>query len=81
MGLIFLKPKIAKWRYQRGFRTIMEGLQAPKTDVEMKEESKKEEEEDFEDLEEDQWEILEFIIDYSSSESERRRHSCQMDFS
>jgi len=26
IGLVFLKPKLVKWRYQRGFRSLQENL-------------------------------------------------------
>jgi hypothetical protein len=26
IGCIFLKPKVAKWRYQRGYRSLLENL-------------------------------------------------------
>ena len=27
LGLVFLPPRIAPWRYQRGFRSLLAGLQ------------------------------------------------------
>ena len=26
IGCVFLKPKVAKWRYQRGYRSLVENL-------------------------------------------------------
>lgn len=57
IGCIFLKPKVAKWRYQRGSRTLSH-LMAAKAENEVKAE------EDEEMIEEDEinFEQLETII-------------------
>ena len=62
--MIFLKPKVAKWRYQRGSRSLAANLgggiiassnePSKNQDVDM--------EEDDDGLDDDQYEQLEFII-------------------
>ncbi|XP_042304355.1 tubulin-specific chaperone D isoform X2 [Sceloporus undulatus] len=54
LGLTFLKPKVAKWRYQRGFRSLAANLQfstdgscAQKTDDSVAVKKEEEEEEEY----------------------------------
>jgi len=65
IGLVFLKPKVVKWRYQRGFRSLQQNLGGGSSSAggqeELKQQQKDEEMEEFEEI---NFEQLEFIIQY-----------------
>lgn len=68
IGCIFLKPKVAKWRYQRGFRSLVENLQQ-KSIGQISSSNQpvgSNEEQEDEEMEEDDinFEQLEYIIQY-----------------
>eukprot|EP01118_Nematostelium_gracile_P009560 TRINITY_DN3239_c0_g2_i2.p1 TRINITY_DN3239_c0_g2~~TRINITY_DN3239_c0_g2_i2.p1 ORF type:complete len:487 (-),score=117.12 TRINITY_DN3239_c0_g2_i2:469-1929(-) len=60
MGLIFLKPKIAPWRYQRGNRSLLQNLGKSNENEIKKVEKIEEEEED--DIPEEIEEIIEILL-------------------
>ena len=66
IGCIFLKPKIVKWRYQRGFRSLQENLStggvATKVDTKMADVA--EGDDHLEEQDEINFDQLEFIIQY-----------------
>jgi len=73
IGMIFLKPKLAKWRYSRGSRSLATNLMSSNIEIisssgvktTAKKEQEEEEVEDEDDgLDDDQYEQLEFIIQY-----------------
>ena len=65
IGLVFLKPKLVKWRYQRGFRSLQENLGSSTSHSAQQEEQKHvAEDEEMEETEEINFEQLEFIIQY-----------------
>ena len=53
LGMIFLRPKIAAWRYQRGSRTLADNLMAVKTG----------EADERQDVDEDEYDIPDEIED------------------
>jgi hypothetical protein len=66
IGLVFLKPKVVKWRYQRGFRSLQQNLGGGSSSAGDQEELKQQQQEDeeMEEFEEINFEQLEFIIQY-----------------
>lgn len=65
IGLVFLKPKVVKWRYQRGFRSLQQNLGGGSSSAGGQEELKQQQEdEEMEEFEEINFEQLEFIIQY-----------------
>jgi hypothetical protein len=65
IGLVFLKPKVVKWRYQRGFRSLQQNLGGGPSSAGGQEELKQQQEdEEMEEFEEINFEQLEFIIQY-----------------
>ena len=53
IGCIFLKPKVAKWRYQRGSRSLVQNLQSSGTQVITSENSEMKKEQDSSEDEDD----------------------------
>jgi hypothetical protein len=65
VGLIFLKPRITKWRYQRGFRSLEDNIKIGYGKEVQAAEKKKEEVEEEDDMDNDfDNDMLEYIINY-----------------
>ena len=64
IGCIFLKPKVAKWRYQRGSRSLASNLSASGIIASVGNDTTQnnEDEEDDDQLDDSQYEQLESII-------------------
>jgi len=62
IGMIFLKPKVAKWRYSRGSRSLASNLGGILTSNNEKKSEDVDMEEDDDGLDDDQYDQLEFII-------------------